>query len=366
MGEFSPRGARDHVASSGRGAAQEAAPAGIFADDGALTRPVPIVAPRRVGDSELSVYPFALGAGRLAEVDEVAAGRILHRFAVRAGGLIDVVDVDRSGRSEEVVGLWLKRERPAAAVLALSPSLTRDASGLAGGARLRRAVEASLTRLGVEHVDLLVLDLGSAELSMEQQLGAAEQLVAEGKVRYLAASAATADQLLQARLLAAEGLPRLVAVRNAWDATSAPRSADEVRMVAAAQGLALLPDASAASLALAAPSLPQKVLAGWGRNAKLSLAVNTRVVAPAPERATDVLVGRGRPHRIAVALDRVSAELEVAPVTTHAAWLLAKRGVVAPIVSVTRADQLEPLMDAAAVRLTRSQMLELDRAIDER
>jgi aryl-alcohol dehydrogenase-like predicted oxidoreductase len=65
-----------------------------------------------------------------------------------------------------------------------------------------------------------------------------------------------------------------------------------------------------------------------------------------------------------VALDHVSAELDVSPATAQLAWLLAKRGVVAPLVHVTRPVQLDLLMDAAAVRLTRAQMLELDRAVE--
>jgi aryl-alcohol dehydrogenase-like predicted oxidoreductase len=89
-----------------------------------------------------------------------------------------------------------------------------------------------------------------------------------------------------------------------------------------------------------------------------------RPAAREHERAADVLPGRGREHRIALALDRVAAELAVSPGTAQLAWLLAKRGVVAPIVQVTRPEQVDPLMDAAAVRLTRAQMLELDRATE--
>ena len=85
------------------------------------------------------------------------------------------------------------------------------------------------------------------------------------------------------------------------------------------------------------------------------------MVRPERERATDALAGRGREHRIGVALDRVSEELDVQPATTQLAWLLAKRGVVAPIVRVTRPEQLDVLMDAAAVTLSRSQLRELDR-----
>ncbi|HEY0249251.1 MAG TPA: aldo/keto reductase [Gryllotalpicola sp.] len=337
----------------------------IFAaDDAAFTRPIPIIANRRLGETGVSVYPFALGTARLAAMDEVAAGRILHRFAVRGGMLYDAVDEDGSGRSQEILGGWLATNRPASVLTTLVPSVAKDGGQASGATRLVRAVEAALGRLRREHIDLLMLDLRETGLGLEQQLAAAERLVAAGKVRHIGATGASGDELLEARVLAGNDMPRIIAVRAAWDITDKLSYGGDMRMVAAAQGLAVLPDATAASVALASPSLPQKVLAGWGRGARLSQAVNARVVKPERERATDAFTGRGREHRIGVALDRVSDELQVAPATTHLAWLLAKRGVVAPIVQVTRPEQVDTLMDAAAVRLTRAQMLELDRAVE--
>jgi len=372
MSDWTPVAAREHLGAVGRGTtvhfdpgATGSGPVSIFAaDDAARTRPVPIVAPRRLGETELTTYPFALGTARLAAVDEVTAERILLRFTLRGGTLFDIVDEDGSGRSQEILGAWLARSRPANSLLALTPTPARDAVAEAADVDLVRATETALGRLGVDHVDLLVLDLRAAGLGLEQHLSAADRLVSAGKARYVAATGMTGDELLQARVLAGNGLARIVAVRPSWDMTDRASCGEEMRMVAAAQELAVLPDATTASLTLLSPSLPQKVLAGWGRGAKLGQAVNARIARPEPERATDALSGRGRAHRIALAIDKVSDELGVAPGTTQLAWLLAKRGVVAPIVQATRPEQVDLLMDAAAVRLTRAQMLELDRAVD--
>lgn len=369
VSDYSPVGARAHVSQGGRGALQGSAAGdseSVFAgDDAALTRPVPIVAERRLGMTEQAVFPFALGTARLAALDGVAAERILHRFATRGGDLYDVSDEDGSGRSQEIVGAWLSTHRPNRVFTMVSPAVERDGAGSAGSQRIVRAVEAVLRRLGLERVDLLLLDLraqGTTPLS--ELLGAADELVTAGKVAHVGASAASGAALLEARVLAGEGLPRIGAVRLDWGITDKATAASELRMVAAAQELALLPDATSASVALASPSLPPKVLAGWAHGARLAQAVSARIVKAEQERATEVLAGRGREHRIAVALDRVSAELGVAPATTQLAWLLAKRGVVAPIVRVTRPEQVDLLMDAAAVRLTRAHMLELDRAVE--
>jgi len=371
VSDYSPVGAREHISQAGRGAvetrAHRAAEALFAADDADFTRPIPIIAERRLGETELAVFPFVLGTARLAAVDEPAAERILRRFATRGGSLFDVGDPDGSGRSQELFARWLARARPGKLLTMLTPAVERDGGRSSGPHRLVRAVGAALKRLRLERIDLLMLNLresAAADFAVGELLGAADELVVAGKVRFIGAADASGDQLLEARVLASNGLPRLVAARLAWDITDKAAAGGDMRMVAAAQQLALLPDATTASVALASPSLPQKVLAGWGHTARLSQAVNARVVLPVRERATDVLAGRGREHRIGVALDRVSAELNVSPATTQLAWLLAKRGVVAPIVSVTRPEQVDVLMDAAAVRLTRAQMLELDRAVE--
>ncbi|MFC4243100.1 aldo/keto reductase [Gryllotalpicola reticulitermitis] len=365
MSDYSPVGARAHVGSTGRGAIEAAvsAEAALFAaDDDAATRPISIIAERKLGESGLAVFPFGLGTARLAAIDEVAAGRILHRFAVRGGGLYDVGDEDGSGRSQQVVGDWFAANRPGRVFTALTPSPERDGGAATGSTRIVRAVEAALRRLRLDHIDLLTLDFRDGQLTLDEQLGAVAELISAGKVRHLGANAASGDQLMAARVLSGDGLPRIVAARLAWDITGNSALLEDVRMVAAAQELALLPDATSASIALASPSLPQKVLAGWGHTARLGQIVNARVVRPERERATDAFAGRGREHRIGVALDRVSDELGLQPATTQLAWLLAKRGVVAPIVRITRPEQLDVLMDAAAVSLSRAQLRELDRA----
>ncbi|GAA4183539.1 aldo/keto reductase [Gryllotalpicola kribbensis] len=370
VSDYSPVAAREHLGHSSRGAAGRSEPdsdALFQADDTAATRPVPIIAERLIGETDLSAFPLTLGTARLATVDEVTAARILHRFVTRGGSLYDVGDDDGSGRSQELVGGWLAANRPHKIITMLTPSLQRDGGRASGAHRLVRAVHAALARLGRDRVDLLMLDFREAAglgIAAGELLSAGGELITAGTVGRLGASGVTGAELLEARVLAGGGLPPIAAVRLEWSITDRTSHEAELRMAAAAQQLALLPDATRVSSALASPSLPQKVLAGRARSGKATQAVNARVIAPAPERAADVFAGRGREHRIGLALDRVSGELGVAPATSQLAWLLAKRGVVAPIVRVTRPEQVDTLMDAAVVRLTRAQMLELDRAVE--
>ena len=149
MSDYSPVGARAHVGSTGRGAIEATGGAEsvlLDIDEGLATRPIPIVAERKLGESNQAVFPFGLGTARLAAIDDIAAGRILHRFAVRGGNLYDVGDEDGSGRSQELVGAWFAAHRPARVFTVLTPAPERDGGRASGAGRIVRAVDAALAR----------------------------------------------------------------------------------------------------------------------------------------------------------------------------------------------------------------------------
>ena len=333
----------------------------LLAGDADRTAPVAIVARRRVGETELDVFPIALGAARLAALDDAVAFAILDRFAARGGTLIDLASHGGRGRSEALVGEWLERRRLTDRMqlsIRMSPTagvLERDAAPSAQS--LIAAVARAIARLRVDSVDLVIVDLRTPGITHEHGLAAIDSLATAGRARYAAVAGATADELLSARVLAAaNGLPRFVGVLGDWDPLQRSAFDGEVGMAIAAQNLAILPDASLAASLLSAPPLPQKEFA----SRILGLGLPTR--APG-ERAVDLL-GRGRQHRVAAVLDRAAAEHRVRPIAVALAWLLAKRGVAAPIVGVTRPEQIDAIMTAAAVRLTRSDILDLDRAVE--
>ncbi|HEX8497357.1 MAG TPA: aldo/keto reductase, partial [Actinomycetales bacterium] len=116
---------------------------------------------RLLGRSGCVVSTLALGTMTFgAETDEDGAFAQLDRFAEAGGTLVDTADVYTAGVSEQIVGRWLAA-RPAdvvdAVVLATKGRFpTGPGPNDVGLSRrhLRRALEASLTRLGVDHVDL--------------------------------------------------------------------------------------------------------------------------------------------------------------------------------------------------------------------
>ena len=165
---------------------------------------------RQLGESELKVSAIGLGAvtfGR--EINEAAAFTVMDHAINRGINLIDTAEAYAKGRSEEVVGAWLKasgnRDKVVLATK-LIPPLT--------AARIPEAAEASLRRLQVDVIDLYQVHAFDQNTPLEESLAALAQLVEEGKVRYLGCSNFAAWQLCRALWLADKhNWPRLETVQ---------------------------------------------------------------------------------------------------------------------------------------------------------
>lgn len=310
--------------------------------DAALTRPIAIPAPRRLGESGLAVHPMALGTSPFGwTADQQASERILDRFADLGGDFIDTADDYSGGRAELFVGDWMRRRgNRDDLVICAKVGKGHEHPGL-GPVSLVRAVEATLERLRTDRIDLLCLNGVDESVALEDTLATAEWIIERGKARFLAVAGYTADRLIEARILSATGVPQVIAVQTRYSLVHRAAFEGEMRIVASAQALATLPSSALAG----------GFLAGRFRTRADAATVRSRGV--------DGLGRRG--HRVFAALERVAGEHRCAPATIALAWLLAKRTVVAPIVSVSAPHQVDALMAASAIRLTRADMLELDR-----
>jgi aryl-alcohol dehydrogenase-like predicted oxidoreductase len=143
---------------------------------------------RRLGSTGLYVSRLALGTmswGR--DTDEDDASSQLKAFIEAGGTLIDTADVYVDGESEKIVGRMLqgvvRREDVVVATKAVSrrgQHRDRDASRH----HLLSALDASLARLGTDHVDLWQMHAYDAATPLEETLGAIDTAVASGRVRY--------------------------------------------------------------------------------------------------------------------------------------------------------------------------------------
>ena len=165
---------------------------------------------RQLGKTDLNVSAIGLGAvtfGR--EIDEATAFTVMDHALARGINLIDTAEAYAKGRSEEVVGAWLKQSgQRDKVVLAtkLIPPLTAE--------RIPTAVEASLRRLQTDVIDLYQIHAFDKNTPLDESLAALSQLVQAGKVRYLGCSNFAAWQLCKALWRAdVLGLPRLESVQ---------------------------------------------------------------------------------------------------------------------------------------------------------
>jgi aryl-alcohol dehydrogenase-like predicted oxidoreductase len=151
------------------------------------------------------VSTYALGTMTFgAETDEAGSHDQLDAFVEAGGTLVDVADVYAAGASEEIVGRWLSA-RPAdvsdRVVLATKGRFATGPDRNDGGLsrrHLRRALEASLRRLGVEHVDLYQVHAWDPLTPLEETLRFLDDAVAAGLIGYVGLSNVTAWQLQKA------------------------------------------------------------------------------------------------------------------------------------------------------------------------
>ncbi|MFE3985488.1 aldo/keto reductase [Nocardia tengchongensis] len=179
---------------------------------------------RRLGASGLLVPALSFGAGTFGGRGELFSAwgdtdarqaRRLVDISLEAGvTLFDTADVYSDGASEEVLGEAIRgrRDRVLISTKATLPTGPGPADAGSGRGRLISAVEGSLRRLGIDHIDLFQLHAFDAGTPVEEVLSALDTLVRAGKIRYVGASNFAGWQLMKS-LAAADrhGLPRYVA-----------------------------------------------------------------------------------------------------------------------------------------------------------
>src|SRR3954453_6066937 len=155
----------------------------------------------------LSVSPLSLGGNVFGwTADEAESFAVLDAYVAGGGNFIDTADVysawaegNKGGESEEVIGRWLAaRGRPDNLVLATKVGAGSSLSR----ADIRSGVEGSLRRLGVDTIDLYYPHKDDSNTPLEETVAAFAELVAEGKVRAVAASNYSGDRLAEALRIA--------------------------------------------------------------------------------------------------------------------------------------------------------------------
>ncbi len=316
--------------------------------------PIPVQGPAigsnirvALGESGFDVFPLILGGSEFGwNVDLESSHEILDAFLELGGNAVHTADSFSGGRSEHIVGQWIhSRGLRDDMVLTVRVGAHPDNPGL-GPVNLVRAVEASLTRLLTDRIDVLYLDATTGDTPLEDTLATAEWLVGAGKVRAVGAYGFTAEQLVEARILASAGYPRFTVLDVPYNVLRRDAFDGDLRLVAGAQNMAVTPSSA----------LEHGFLSGRHR---------TRSRAPMSVRGAQLASSLNRRgSRTLRAMDAVGAELGVPDAAVAVAWLLAQRIVVAPIVNAYAPQHVEELVQGVGVPLSRSQLADIGRAAD--
>lgn len=163
---------------------------------------------RRVGRTGLKVSEICLGTMTFGfQCDEPTSVAIMDRAAAGGVDFLDTADVyplgggpDRVGRTEEIVGRWLRGRRDQFVLATKAHGVTGSGPNDRGGSRrhLISAIEQSLRRLQTDYIDLYQLHGYDAETPLDETLRALDDLVRSGKVRYIGCSNYRAWQLASA------------------------------------------------------------------------------------------------------------------------------------------------------------------------
>jgi aryl-alcohol dehydrogenase-like predicted oxidoreductase len=306
---------------------------------------------RPLGRSGLAVSRLALGTmtwGRDTDVDDAAAQ--LKTFRDAGGTLLDTADVYAEGESEAVIGSLLgqvvdRDELVIATKAGLRPGMDRPRDG--SRAHLLRALDESLTRLGVEYVDLWQVHDYDPTTPLEETLAALDTAVTAGKARYVGISNFTGWQTARAVTWQAVWPGRVPLVTTQVEYSLLERGIErEVLPACVALGLGVL----------AWSPLGRGVLTGKYRS---GAPADSRAASPHFERfVTGYLDERctGIVEAVATAADG----LGVSPLEVALAWVRDRPGVVAPILGARTVGQLLGALQAEDVELPREIVAALD------
>ncbi len=146
---------------------------------------------RNLGRSGLKVSPLCLGAMMFGDrTDYAEAGRIVGRAREAGVNFIDTADVYAKGESERFVGKLVAGDRDRWVLATKVGSPVDDGPDGRGTSRRRvlRSIDASLARLGTDHVDIYYVHKDFDDTPLEETVGAMGDVIASGKARYFGIS----------------------------------------------------------------------------------------------------------------------------------------------------------------------------------
>jgi aryl-alcohol dehydrogenase-like predicted oxidoreductase len=310
----------------------------------------------RLGRTGLTVSRLCLGCMTYGVPDrgnhpwtlDEAASRPLIRQALELGiNFFDTANSYSDGTSEEITGRALKdfarREEIVVATKLYFPS--RRAPNIGGLSRkaIFHEIDASLKRLGMDHVDLLQIHRWDHHTPIEETMEALHDVVKAGKARYIGASSMFAWQFAKAQHVAERhGWTRFVSMQPELNLLYREEER-EMLPLCRDQGIAVIPWSPLARGRLARP---------WGEH-------TPRV---ATDKVGQTLFGHTEEadRQVADALAKVAGNRGVPLAQVALAWLLGKPGVTAPIIGASKPGHFDDAVAALSIELSDEEVAALE------
>jgi aryl-alcohol dehydrogenase-like predicted oxidoreductase len=316
---------------------------------------------RTLGNSGCAVSNLCLGTMTFgSETDEAGSHEQLDRFVAAGGTLVDTADVYSGGVSEEIIGRWLA-DRPAdvtdRVVLATKGRLAmgREPNALGLSTRhLTRALDASLTRLQLERVDLYQVHAYDPWTPLEETLRTLAGFISAGKISYYGLSNYTGWQLTKVVHLArALNVPPPVTLQPQYSLIVREIEWEIVPAVLDA-GMGMLPWSPLGG--------------GWlsGKYTRDQRPTGETRLGENPNRGMEAYDRRSNERTWAIidAVQKVAEGRGVSMAEVALAWVTDRPGVTSTILGARTTEQLDANLKAADLHLDPEEIAALDTASD--
>lgn len=307
---------------------------------------------RPLGRTGLSIAPVVFGGNVFGwTADKAMSFALLDRFFEAGYNTIDTANSyqtwvpGNTGRSESIIGEWMESRGKRDEVVLI----TKVGSDLGQGkndlsaAHIAQAADDSLKRLRTDRIDVYFSHWHVPETAYEETLGAYAKLIKAGKVRAIGASNHSADQVRDALEVAkSNGLPRYSVLQPQYNLLERDSFEGPLSEVAMAEGLGVV---TYFGLARGFLSGKYRSVADLGKSAR----------GGGVEKYLN-------PYGLAVldVLDQIAQKYAATPAEIALAWIIARKGVTAPIASATSIEQLDSMIKAGSLSLDADDMAALN------
>lgn len=309
---------------------------------------------RQLGNSDLQVAPVVFGGNVFGwTINEKKSFELLDAFTAAGFNAIDTADMysrwapgNSGGESEKVIGNWLKKHKKRESLIIA----TKVGGDMGEGKSLKKsyilkAAEASLKRLQTDYIDLYQTHWDDESTPVEETLSAYDQLIKDGKVRYIGASNLSAERLKESFNASLEnGLPEYQALQPHYNLYAREKFESQFEPLCLGHGLGVITYFSLESGFLTGKYRSKADLEKSPRGGDMDKYLDERGL------------------KILAALDDVSKRHNTTQAAVALAWLIHRPSVTAPIASATSLDQLDSIIAAPNLELVADDIGQLNAA----